>query len=82
MNHPIFTTELINKFKSFKTPFYYYDLKHLSQTLKKVNDNAGKYGYIVHYALKANANDKIIGLIKDAGMGADCVSGNEVTWKN
>ena len=35
-------------------------------------------GYHAHYALKANADERILGLIKDAGLGADCVSGNEV----
>ncbi|MDQ3190409.1 MAG: diaminopimelate decarboxylase [Bacteroidota bacterium] len=78
MNKPMFTRELTKKLKKFKTPFYYYDLKHLSQTLIKVNENASKYGYTVHYALKANANERIINLIKQAGLGADCVSGNEV----
>ncbi|MBL7918565.1 MAG: diaminopimelate decarboxylase, partial [Bacteroidia bacterium] len=34
--------------------------------------------YHIHYALKANSNPVILKLIKDAGFGADCVSGNEV----
>lgn len=74
----MFTPELTEKLKIYKTPFYYYDLKNLEITLNKVKENAGKYGYIVHYALKANANDRIINKIKNAGFGADCVSGNEV----
>jgi diaminopimelate decarboxylase len=32
----------------------------------------------VHYALKANANPKLLRLIQKAGLGVDCVSGGEV----
>ena len=32
----------------------------------------------MHYAVKANANKKVLGIISGAGLGADCVSGNEV----
>ena len=31
-----------------------------------------------HYAVKANANDKILKIIRDYGFGVDCVSGNEI----
>ncbi|HET6243042.1 MAG: diaminopimelate decarboxylase [Bacteroidetes bacterium] len=78
MYKSVFTAELTQRLKNYKTPFYYYDLSSLGETLKMVKDNAKKYNYIVHYALKANANNKIVQLIRDTGMGADCVSGNEV----
>ena len=78
MKHPMFTLDLTNKLKSHKTPFYYYNLELLAQTLKEVIKNAQQYGYTVHYALKANSNDKILEMVKNAGLGADCVSGNEV----
>lgn len=61
-----------------KTPFYCYDLALLSQTLDEAQSNAKKYNYHIHYALKANANERILNLIKKKGFGADCVSGNEV----
>jgi diaminopimelate decarboxylase len=32
----------------------------------------------VHYAVKANANPKVLGIISQAGLGADCVSGGEI----
>ena len=32
----------------------------------------------MHYAVKANANDRILQTIAKAGFGADCVSGGEV----
>lgn len=70
--------ETIQKLNNVPTPFYYYDVALLQQTLDKINKEAGKYNFQVHYALKANANSKILQLIKNAGLGADCVSGNEV----
>ena len=33
---------------------------------------------MVHYAVKANANPKVLRIIREAGLGADCVSGGEV----
>lgn len=32
----------------------------------------------MHYAVKANANPKILGIIRESGLGADCVSGGEI----
>ena len=32
----------------------------------------------VHYAVKANANPRILSIIATNGLGADCVSGGEV----
>lgn len=73
----MFTKEQIERFKSLETPFYYYDLDLLDRTLKSIKKAAPKE-YHIHYALKANSNHKLLALIKDAGFGADCVSGNEV----
>jgi diaminopimelate decarboxylase len=70
--------KLIKDITRHKTPFYYYDLGLLQQTLDAVCTESKKYGYHVHYAFKANANATIIQKIKKAGLGADCVSGNEV----
>lgn len=69
---------MLAKFKEIPTPFYYYDMQLLEQTIDVVNEESKKYDYHVHYALKANTNDKILNLIKNKGLGADCVSGNEV----
>lgn len=68
----------IKKIKKIPTPFYYYDINLLRNTLEVIRAEANKYNYKVHYALKANANTKILKLIKDYGFGADCVSGNEI----
>ena len=74
----MFTKSTIQKFRELSTPFYYYDIPLLKKTLQRVSEEAGKYDYHVHYAVKANANDKILAIIKDFGFGADCVSGNEI----
>ena len=68
----------VEKFKTLPTPFYYYDMKLLQDTLDVVKQESGKYGYHVHYAIKANANPRILSLIAQNGLGADCVSGGEV----
>lgn len=68
----------IDKFKELKTPFYYYDVDLLKETLQVVTTESGKYGYHVHYAIKANANPRLLSIIASAGLGADCVSGGEV----
>ncbi len=68
----------IEKFEALQTPFYYYDMKLLGETLEVVKTESGKYGYHVHYAVKANANPRILQTIAAAGLGADCVSGGEV----
>lgn len=74
----MFTRKDIEKFRSIPTPFYYYDLGILQRTLQELKKGAEPYDYIVHYALKANANKELLAAIRDAGLGADCVSGNEV----
>lgn len=69
----------INKFKKVKTPFYYYDSNLLRSTLHEILKDASQYGqFVVHYAVKANANPKILKIIREAGLGADCVSGGEI----
>lgn len=73
----MFNKNTIQKFQSLETPFYYYDLDLLQKTIEAIKQ-AKEKTYHIHYALKANANPKILKLIKEAGFGADCVSGNEV----
>lgn len=69
----------IDKFKKIETPFYYYDCDLLRETLQAINKELKKYeNFIVHYAIKANANAKVLNVIQQTGMGADCVSGGEI----
>ena len=67
------------KFQNIRTPFYYYDTELLRETLRAINKEAQKHeGFCVHYAIKANANPRILRIIREAGLGADCVSGGEI----
>lgn len=69
----------LSGFKELETPFYYYNTELLRNTISLVNSEAKKYGnYIVHYAVKANANPKVLPIIRESGLGADCVSGGEI----
>ena len=69
----------VDKFQDIRTPFYYYDTQLLRQTLQTIKEESGKHAnYHVHYAVKANANQKILQIIKQYGLGADCVSGGEI----
>lgn len=74
----MFDQDLTQKFKTLPTPFFYYDVAVLKTTLDNIHQHGLSKGYHVHYAMKANCNDPILEIIKDAGLGADCVSGNEV----
>jgi len=74
----MFKEETIGKFLTIPTPFYYYDMDLLRETLSVCSKEAGKYGFYIHYALKANSNSEILSLISKSGYGADCVSGNEI----
>jgi diaminopimelate decarboxylase len=74
----MFNNNTINRFQQIETPFYYYDLDILRQTLEACRAASSKYGFHVHYAMKANFNAKVLATIQQYGFGADCVSGNEV----
>ncbi len=74
----MFNPDLIKKIRSLKTPFYFYDVELLAKTLDELKSQSSKRNYFVHYAVKANANRRILELINNYGFGADCVSGNEI----
>lgn len=59
-----------------ETPAYRYDLGLLRRTLREAVCAAGDFK--LHYAVKANANERILSEIAEYGLGADCVSGGEV----
>ncbi len=66
------------KLSGIETPFYLYDVALLRQTLESVSSESKKYGYKVHYAIKANYDDRLLAVIKEYGLGIDCASGNEL----
>ena len=68
----------VEKFKQLDTPFYYYDIELLRATLQAIKKETENKRFHVHYAVKANANPRILKEIAAFGFGADCVSGNEI----
>ena len=67
-----------DKFEAIETPFYYYDINLLRQTLDVIKRETDGKPYLIHYAIKANSNPRILQEIAAHGFGADCVSGNEM----
>ena len=68
-----------HKFQQLRTPFYYYDTELLRKTLQTICQETMRHaGFCVHYAVKANANPYLLRIIREAGLGADCVSGGEI----
>lgn len=69
----------IDKLREIRTPFYYYDTNVLRETLACVKNEVARYErFDVHYAMKANVNPKVLKIISESGLGADCVSGGEI----
>jgi diaminopimelate decarboxylase len=66
------------KLADIQTPFYYYDLRILQDTLLAIKAAIEGLPYHIHYAIKANANAQILEKVREAGLGIDCVSGEEV----
>ena len=70
----------LERFRDLRTPFYFYDTDLLRQTIEEVKRQlSDRPTWQVHYAVKANANPEILRIIAQAGLGADCVSGGEVS---
>ena len=70
--------QIASKLRGYETPFYLYDMALLRQTLESVVYESKKYGYTVHYAIKANYDDHLLAVIREYGLGIDCASGNEL----
>ena len=73
----------IEDFASFgrvATPFYYYDIDLFRRTVEKVASLSSSTGIHVHYSLKANSDRRLNEIISSKGLGADCVSGDEIDF--
>ena len=70
----------IKDLKTVQTPFWYYDMDLFRRTIDTVAAQSAEYGVLVHYSIKANAEPRLVDYIAAAGLGADCVSGNEVLY--
>lgn len=70
--------DLIEALGRIETPFYFYDMPLFRRTVASLASESSRYGIRVHYAIKANTEDRLLRYISSFGFGADCVSGNEV----
>ena len=70
--------QIASKLRGYETPFYLYDMALLRQTLESVVYESKRYGYHLHYAIKANYDDRLLSVIREYGLGIDCASGNEL----
>lgn len=70
----------VSSLREIPTPFYFYDMDLLAVTLDTMVRSADRYGILTHYAVKANCEERILREVSRRGIGADCVSGNEVKW--
>ncbi|MBW3520381.1 diaminopimelate decarboxylase [Flavobacterium sp. NKUCC04_CG] len=74
----MWTPSIVSALENAETPLYFYDMVLLKKTLAEIIQTSKVYDFHVHYALKANNNTKVLQIIQEAGLGADCVSGNEI----
>lgn len=72
------TKSAFQSFSSMETPFFYYDMDVLRSTVDSFASTLGKYGYVAHYAVKANSNDRVLKAISSGGLQAECATGNEI----
>ena len=68
----------VAQLNAIPTPFYYYDMDILRETLHVLTHEVTEPNWHVHYAVKACATEAILRTIANSGVGADCVSGGEV----
>lgn len=74
----MFSANTISKFQQINTPFYFYDMDLLRRTIFAANDAAKPGNFHIHFAMKANFEERILKELLANGFGADCVSGGEV----
>lgn len=74
-----FNDTIIKKIVQLPTPFYYYDVDIFELTLQKAITASKKIDGKIHYALKANHQDKLLQILAKYNLGADCVSGGEIS---
>ena len=67
-------------FRRVANPFYYYDIDLFQRTADKVAKLSKDYGIHVHYSLKANSDMRLNDILSSRGIGADCVSGDEIDF--
>ena len=68
----------LDDFKKTKTPFYFYDLDHLEETIQLAKEHSKKlserFKYKIHFSMKSNFDLVLLKIIKKAGFSIDCFS--------
>lgn len=62
----------------YTRPYYRFNLTLLQETLTAALNASGNYNCSLMYAMKANNESKVLMKIKQAGLGVDCVSKEEI----
>ena len=62
--------------EAMEPPFYIYDGDSIAQRIARVQKAFPKFSLL--YSVKANPYDKILNIMREAGVGIDAASGNEV----
>ncbi len=70
--------KFLDNIVDLSTPYYCYDLSLLQNTIGTIQKEISGFPFVVHYAVKANGNPRILEEISKTGLGADLVSGNEI----
>lgn len=65
-------------YNTLETPYYFYDIELLNNTIETALKACRDNNFRIHYAMKANANSEILKTINRHNIGIDCVSGNEL----
>ncbi len=76
---PMLSKKIKESLRGLTTPFYLYDMQLLGRTLDAIKREADRDGYKIHYAIKANNDERILQAVLAHGFGIDCVSGNELS---
>lgn len=71
-------SKIINLYKKAQGPYYLYDLDGIRARCHEFRKAIRLKNVSFHYALKANANKKVLQTILRAGFGVDVVSGGEL----
>ena len=75
---PMLSRRIKDKLRALETPFYLYDIDLLRRTAESAAEGARSRGYVLHYAIKANYDPRVLGIIRSCGFGIDCASANEL----
>lgn len=73
-----FNQSIIQKLIKIPTPYYYYDVEIFELNIQKALNAAKRINGKIHYALKANNQNKLLQILSKYNLGADCVSGGEI----